>query len=306
MGAAVMTQSSTTSDREIVTTRLVSAPRELVFEVWSRPEHVNAWFGPNGFTTKTKSMDFREGGTWLYEMTGPDGKVWNSHIVYERIESPALLKYRHGEKPGDERGFDVTVTFEDRGDKTEITLKTVLPTKEQRDWVIENVGAIEGAKQTLARLDETVSKLFVISHVFDAPRSLVYEAWTDPAMIEKWWGPVGCTTKVNLDLRAGGRYDYTMTGPDGNTFSRKGEYVEIVPNEKLVYENSFDTLNMAGAPQAAMRITVRFEDYAGKTLLTFQAQMTTAEERDKYVAIGTAQGWAQAFGKLEALLQAQS
>ena len=71
-----------TGDREVTITRTVKAPRALVFEAWSDPTHLEHWYGPDGFVTKTISMDFRVGGRWKFTMTGPDGTVFPNVVVY--------------------------------------------------------------------------------------------------------------------------------------------------------------------------------------------------------------------------------
>src|SRR5204862_6663406 len=79
-----MTSTSTTADREIVTTRLIDAPRALVFEAWTDPKHVAHWFGPDGFVTTTHSMEVRPGGIWRFTMRGPDGTDWPNVVTYEQ------------------------------------------------------------------------------------------------------------------------------------------------------------------------------------------------------------------------------
>jgi uncharacterized protein YndB with AHSA1/START domain len=153
-------QITDTADREIVIERLINAPRELVFEVWTKVEHLEKWWGPNGFSTTTKEFDFRPGGIWFHTMHGPDGTDFPNEVYYEIIVPPERIEYAHG--GGDEIGvndaqFHATVTFEDEGGKTRITMKSVFQTAKQRNHVVEKYGAIEGGKQHLARLEEYVT-----------------------------------------------------------------------------------------------------------------------------------------------------
>jgi uncharacterized protein YndB with AHSA1/START domain len=145
---------SATADREIVTTRVFDAPRELVFQMWTDPKHVGRWWGPNGFTTTTHEMDVRPGGVWRFVMHGPDGVDYPNHIAYREVVKPERLTYLHGPTPL----FDVTVTFEERGGKTELTMRALFETAAQRDQVVKDFGAMEGAKQHLARLAEFLAK----------------------------------------------------------------------------------------------------------------------------------------------------
>ena len=143
-----------TSEQEIVLTREFNAPPEQIFDAWTAPDKIGQWWGPNGFTTTTHSMDFREGGIWDYIMHGPDGTDYNNYIRYTEIEKPLRISYEQGENIEDGPLFHSNVTFEDRGGTTRLTLKVTFPSKDARDKNVEENGAIEGGKQTLGRLAE--------------------------------------------------------------------------------------------------------------------------------------------------------
>ena len=153
-----MTSPSTTADREIVTTRLIDAPRELVFEAWTDPEHVAHWFGPDGFTTITHSMDVRPGGVWRFTMRGPDGKNWPNVVTYEQVVRPERLVYLHGDETETDM-FHNTVTFDDEGGKTALTMRAVFKTAAARDYVARERGAVEGGQQTISRLERYVRSM---------------------------------------------------------------------------------------------------------------------------------------------------
>src|SRR5690348_13034750 len=112
-------------DREIVLTRVCDAPRELVFEAWTKSEHVSRWFGPKGFTTTTHEMNVRPGGMWRFDMRAPDGKVYDNRCVYLEVKAPERLVFDHGhDKDDDPTRFRVTVTFDVQSDgKTVVTLR---------------------------------------------------------------------------------------------------------------------------------------------------------------------------------------
>jgi len=150
--------SSSTADREIVTTRLIDAPRELVYEAFTDAKHVGHWFGPDGFITETRSMDVRPGGQWIFVMHGPDGTDWPNVVTYEEVAPPSRLRYLHGDHKEPDM-FHVTVTFDDEGGKTALTMRAVFKTAAARDFVVRERGAVEGAKQTLTRLDAYVQRL---------------------------------------------------------------------------------------------------------------------------------------------------
>jgi uncharacterized protein YndB with AHSA1/START domain len=151
-----------TSDREILIERIINAPRELVWEAWTDPKHLEKWWGPNGFTTTTKEFDFRVGGVWRHVMHGPDGTNYPNESEYLEITRPERLRYLHG--GGEEEGvndaqFEATITFDEVDGKTKVTMHSVFPTTKLRDYVVEHYGAIEGGKQHLANLDEYVQLL---------------------------------------------------------------------------------------------------------------------------------------------------
>ena len=150
---------SPTADREIIMSRVVSAPRELVFDVWTDPVHVAQWWGPNGFSIKVHEMDVRPGGTWRFLMTGPDGTEWPNRVTFREVKRPERLAYLHdSDVDNDPRAFEVTVTFEAQGEKTKVSMLSVFPTVEACNYV-KSFGAVELGKQTLAKLDAFVQRV---------------------------------------------------------------------------------------------------------------------------------------------------
>ena len=151
-----------TSDRELVFERIFSAPRELVFEAWTNPQHVVQWWGPNGFTTTIEQMEVRPGGVWKHIMHGPDGKDYPNKSIFIEVVKPERLVYSHaGGRKGDPGAqFETTVTFEEfNGGKTKLTMRMVFPSAEKRDEVVRFYKADEGGNQTLSRLEEFLAKL---------------------------------------------------------------------------------------------------------------------------------------------------
>jgi uncharacterized protein YndB with AHSA1/START domain len=150
---------SSTADREIIVSRLLDAPRELVFEVWVDPKHVVHWWGPNGFTNTIHEMEVKPGGVWRFMMHGPDGVDYPNRVVFEEVVRPERLVYIHDDDgEGAQKPFHVTTTFEDQVGKTLLTMRLVLDSPEERGRLAE-FGAIEGGKQTLGRLAEYLKNL---------------------------------------------------------------------------------------------------------------------------------------------------
>ena len=154
------------------------------------------------------------------------------------------------------------------------------------------------------------SERMTITRVFDAPRELVWKAWTDPHYVMQWWGPKGFTSPVcKIDLRVGGKFLCCMRSPDGREFWNAGEYHEIVPHEKIVSSMYFADAHGNKVEPGHYGIeheaidgaydTTLFEDLGnGKTKLTFIGNETTEEA----VKSGQAEGWNQILDKIAALI----
>ena len=152
-------QLSATADREIVMSRIIGAPRELVFEAFTEVRHLSRWWGPNGFTTSTRAFDFRIGGEWDFLMYGPDGTEYPEWISFTEITPPERIALVHGEYRGDPNAFESVVTFAPDGAETRVEMRTVFPTDELRAEAVEKYHAIEGGQQTLSHLATYVTGL---------------------------------------------------------------------------------------------------------------------------------------------------
>lgn len=135
----------------------------------------------------------------------------------------------------------------------------------------------------------------VINRVFDAPRELVFEAWTDPKHLAQWWGPKGFTNTVHdIDIRPGGVWRYVMHGPDGVDYYNKIVYIEVVNPERLVYSHG------GGDEDDSFQVTVTFAEQGGKTKLTMRMLFKSAEELNKVVKeYGAIEGANSTLDRLE-------
>lgn len=149
------------SDHEMVVTRTINAPRELVFAAWSEPKHLAHWFGPDGFTLTTHSMEFAVGGFWRFIMHGPDGRDYKNAITYLEIEPPRRIVYKHtGEEETEQIRFRTEITFEALADnKTQFTIRSIFDTAAELQFVIENYQADKGGVQNADRLGVYVEGL---------------------------------------------------------------------------------------------------------------------------------------------------
>ncbi len=143
----------------------------------------------------------------------------------------------------------------------------------------------------------------IITRVFDAPRELVFKAWTDPKHVAQWWGPKDFTNPVcELDVRPGGAILIHMRGPDGVVYPMKGVFHEIAPPERLVFTTSaFE--DEAGNPQLEDRTTVTFAEHDGKTKLTVQAVVTKAAPAVEGALAGMEAGWNESLDRLAEALR---
>jgi len=159
MSATAREEAAAPDDREIVVSRVIDAPRELVFEAFTEVRHLSRWWGPDGFTTSTRSFEFRVGGVWDFVMHGPDGTDYPEWITWTEIASPERIAMIHGESHDDPNAFESVLTFERDGVATRIELRTVFPTRELRDEAVEKYHAVEGGRQTLGHLAGYVSEM---------------------------------------------------------------------------------------------------------------------------------------------------
>ena len=148
---------------------------------------------------------------------------------------------------------------------------------------------------------KTAKREITITRVFDAPRALVFKAWTDASEVAQWWGPKGFTNPVcDLDVRVGGAIRIHMRSPDGSVYPMKGEFREIVPPERLVFTNI--AVDAADKPIIEGLTTVTFIERGGKTTMTLQTRGRAVVDYAVGYLQGMEMGWSGSIDKLEILL----
>lgn len=151
---------------------------------------------------------------------------------------------------------------------------------------------------------QTGERDLVITRVFDAPRDLVYRAFTTAEALARWWGPRGWTLSANnLDFRAGGTWHYCMLGPNGEESWGLTTYREIVEGERIVYTDAFSNSEATvaeGMPQ--MEITVEFADEGGKTRVTSTTVFPSGEALMQILEMGAVEGITQTWDRLDEYL----
>jgi uncharacterized protein YndB with AHSA1/START domain len=136
-----------TSDKELKITRLINAPRELVWKMWTEPEHIRHWWGPKGFTNTISKMDVRVGGEWEFVMHGPDGTDYPNKHTYIEVVKPEKLVMTHMGL------FIMTATFVAQGNKTLLTMSGMFESPELLQKLIREVKADQGMKENVDKLE---------------------------------------------------------------------------------------------------------------------------------------------------------
>ncbi len=231
---------------QIITERLLNAPRELVFKVLTEPEHFKHFWGPDGFSNTIKQMDVRPGGQLLFTMRGPDGTEYPNRIIYRTVTPPSYLAWDNDggeDDPSGHRFFGELELFAE-GNKTRIQLRTTISSIAARDEIAKF--AVAGSIQNLERLAAYVApmaaekNLFVIERSFPVSQQRLFEACTRVEDMKQWFAPAGMATiKASQDFRPGGTYHYGLATPQGQEMWGLITYKEITPNSRLVYLQSF-------------------------------------------------------------------
>ncbi len=307
-------ENSATATEALVLTRMFDAPRELVFRAWTDEKQLAQWWGPHYFTNPVCKLDVRKGGAIHIDMRGPDGTVYPMFGTFHEIAPPERLVFTSTAIDGKLEILN-TITFDDVEGKTRLTVKALV-VKAEAEAEFAIAGMKQGWTESLERLGERLMSNddFIISRTFDAPRELVWKAWTESDRLAQWFGPKG--TKIiasHNDLRAGGTYHYGMRTPDGTEMWGKWVYREVDPPARLVFVNSFSDpeggiTRHPFAPDWPLEMlsNITFDDVDGKTKITIRWSPLNASEAERKVfhdgMPGMEKGWGGTFEQLEAYL----
>lgn len=285
------------ASKEIVIERLFDAPRERVFDVFTKPEHIQKWWGPKMCSAPVTEFEARAGGKLFFVMREPDGVTHCDTGVVHEITPPSRLVFAlhwANEKrerisptaagvPGtwaEDILFDVTFSAEGPRTRVTIRLSGLAP-----EWSGTSIAVFKTQLAKLAyavaddmRVEATGEREIVITRTFNAPRALVYEALTKAEHIRNWWGPrqYGAVSAV-ADFHPGGRYRYAQRGPDGEV-AFSGEVREASP-ERIVYVEEYEAM-----PGHAALVTVTLNERGGKTVMTLRSVYQSKEDRDAVIA----------------------
>lgn len=282
-------------DRTLTASRVFDAPRERVYKAWTDPKQFARWFPPDGFTAVCE-LDVRPGGSLRVDMKGadpalgpefyekvfPGSGVYKEVVANERLAFTFAAAFEEGAPP---MNMLMTVIFEDQGRSTKLTIHQTADTVADYDALVK-IGATEGLGQSLDKLtallegegaDTTADvkgRTLTLTRVFDAPRELVWTAYTDPKHIVKWMFAKDWESPfAETDVRTGGTFRIGMRPADHSEegFVLDGTYREIKRLERIVQLLSDDRV-----------MTTTFEDVGGKkTKLTLSVEMAESEENER-------------------------
>jgi uncharacterized protein YndB with AHSA1/START domain len=311
----------------ITITRIFDAPRALVWKTWTDPELLKRWWGPKIFTAPVINVDLRVGGRYLYAMRSPDGKDFWSTGTYREIVPRERIVVT--DSFADEKGNVVpasyygmtwdwplevkaTSTFEEQKGKTKFTLQYELTPPQEMlgpmtaGWdesfdKLETVLEEEKIRRekTLLVAEPGTLEASVI-RTFDAPRDMLFKAYTDPELMVRWWAPRRFTIIIEkLEARPGGSWRILNRDADGNEYWFHGVYHEVSP-ARIVYTFEFE-----GMPGHALLGIVTFEESGGRTKVTEKSLFESVADRDGMIASGMEEGGYETMDRLAELVENQ-
>ena len=277
------------ADRTFTTTRVFNAPRELVYKAWTDPKQMAQWFPPKDFTAPVCEIDLRPGGVLRIVMKGPsvppfNGQDFPAKGVFREVVENERLSFTFEGEGNAPPPILMTVVFEAQGNKTKLTVQQTAETVAAYQALLK-LGAAEGLAQSFEKLDELLARaskgttssvagrVLTLSRVFDAPRELVWKAYTDPKDIVKWMFAKDWEAPfAETDVRKGGTFRIGMRPADHSEegFTLDGTYREVVKPERIVQLLSDGRV-----------LTTTFADERGKTKLTLSVEMSESEEQER-------------------------
>ena len=312
--------------RASVIARVFDAPRENVWKAWTDPEAVKLWWGPKDFTAPHISIDLRVGGRFVYSMRGAglDGAVKDYWNIGEHKEIAPMKKIimtmsfadeQRKPVPASHYGLPgkwpkevlVTATFADiKGGKTKLTVQETgvprevaelsrLGWEQQLDKFADALVLMSGRTRIIA---EPGKQEIIMKRIYDAPRALVFKAYTDRALIPQWWGPRRYSTIADkLDPRPGGLWRFLNRDKDGNEYAFHGVYHELAAPERIVATFEFE-----GVPGHVSLETLKLEEIGGRTVLTNTSVFQSVADRDGMLQGGMEEGASETMDRLGVLL----
>jgi uncharacterized protein YndB with AHSA1/START domain len=309
--------------KDLLITRVFDAPRDILWKAWTDPGRSKSWWGPKGFTCPVCEIDLRVGGKYLNSMRSPEGQdFWSTGVYREIVPRERLVMTdsfadekgnvvpatHYGMGPDLPLEMEIEVTFEEKQGRTTLSLRHIgIPDGKMREMTeagwnesFDKLADILKTKNDLTRIiAEPGKQELIISRVFDAPRELVFKAYTDPKRIPHWWGPKRFTTTVKkMDVKPGGSWRFVQRDADGNAYAFHGVYHDILSPSLIVATFEFE-----GMPGHVQLETAVFEEHGGKTKYTARSVFQSVEDRDGMLKEGMEEGIIETMDRLAELLE---
>jgi uncharacterized protein YndB with AHSA1/START domain len=294
-----------TSDRELVVSRTFDGPARIVFDVWTRPELLKRWWAPRslGVSLFSCEVDLRAGGRYRYVFgRDPKAPMAFSGTFTEVTPCSRVVSTQVFEPMRAAGEAVVTATFEEHGGKTRLVLHQLYPSKESLDGAVGS-GMERGMLETFDQLEGLVATLkrggppeLILSRTFDAPRRLVFQAWTKAEHVARWFTPRPLTTaRCEVDFTVGGVFLVVMRMPGGSEHDFTGRFTEIDAPARLAFSGTLGDGNR-------IETSVAFIEEGAKTKLT--VHQTYAFESD--ATRGASLGWKATLDQLGEEVSAMS
>lgn len=331
------------SNLNLVFHRVFDVPVERVWRAWTEPEQVMQWWGPDHFTCPVAKMDVREGGRTLVCMRAPKefgGQDMYSTWTYTKIVPLKEIEYLHhfADKDGNRvepaaQGLPPDMPSEVRnlvvlkalGDhQTAVTVTEFdwpdTPMREMSrqgmEQCLDKMAASLAASPTAAakpspmqgpgalQVTTPSDREVAMTREFNAPRHLVFDAWTKPELLKRWlYGPDGWSFAVcEMDMKPGGAIRWVWRGPDGTEMGLRGVYREITHPERIVHTELFDEDWTGGETL----VTVEFAEQNARTTVTMTILYSSKDSRDGALKSGMEMGMEMGYQRLDEMLAARA
>lgn len=281
------------------------APRDLVYQAWTDPDRLVRWWGGDGCAITTHELELRPGGLWRHAKRQPDGAEHICQMRFREFAAPERIVY---EQLNDDESvcFTVTVSFAPSATGTRLTMRFEFPSAEAREAVV-NHPLFAGLGQSLEQLNDELSGWSLeapadeptirVTRRFAATPEEVFDAWTSREQVMAWWGcEMSSLIACEIDLRAGGRFDYLLRVGDEHEAPFSGEFREIERPSRLVY------LDLEPGQEEPALTTVTLTADGVGTLLTMVSVYPNLASRDQMLAWGGDWGLRTSLRKLDRYL----
>src|SRR5215203_4587790 len=259
-----MNEENKTDDCDLTVSALLDAPQELVWDVWTNPEHIKNWWGPDGFTNSIDTMDMTEGGVWEFVMHGPDGTDYRNRSIFREVVKPRRIVFEHVTGPK----YFATVEFSEEGEGTRLEWRMRFESKEKLEQTVKTFKADDGLKQNIEKLVVYLQKNnignqpIVVEARFNAPVSSIWKALTDEDEMRKWYFDLpGFVPEKGFEFNFSG-------GPSSEKqYLHLCKITDVLPEKRLTY-------------------SWRYDGYAGNSFVTFELENENDDTRFKLTHAG--------------------